>query len=435
MKWLVLTIGGTSKIAVDSIKAEPRPDRAYFMCSAETESVGKGSALLVQGKGNVCKSRRDGPVDLPSIPVQAGLSPEQWALSRYDLNADDLEDCYLKSVEAFTQIRQEDPRADIYADYTGGTKSMVVGLAMAALDDGRVKLVLVAGSRGNLELSGDDDIAIVVSVARIVHHRAVLRARAFTAKYDYGAAAIVFEKLAQETHRASMVVHLHSLCLAFDAWDRFDHQRAFTFLDTADKKGEYGRFRAALKPIVTALSRTEADGTQLPVWKTHAGYLLAADILANGKRRAARQQYDDAIARDYRACELVAQTELWTAHEVDAGNVRMDQVPEGSVAWRDTLKNEPALGFLHSWELLAVLNHDLGQLWLKWQGPVRHAMERRNYSLLAHGTRLVTQSDYDDDMSQGMGGFATAALDALAEQKRFDRHLMTPDFPTDFPGE
>jgi len=127
----------------------------------------------------------------------------------------------------------------------------------------------------------------------------------------------------------------------------------------------------------------------------------------------------------------VAQTGLSTMFHIDAGRVSVDQVP-ASIPWRETLAVEPALGFLHSWELIAALDPALEKLWSDWSNPVRHAMERRNYSLLAHGTRPVSKSDYEDDIDTGMGGFAEAALGLLSKQRKFKAILRAPDFPTDF---
>ncbi|MGB9666583.1 MAG: TIGR02710 family CRISPR-associated CARF protein [Candidatus Cryosericum sp.] len=433
MKWLVLTVGGSPVPNVQSIEAH-KPDRVVFLCSGATESTRQASAVMVQGKGNVCRSSTtppNAPADLPSIPVQAKLEPRKWKLSVFNIDADNLDDCYSKSFDAIAQIRKADPKAEILADYTGGTKSMSAGLTAAALDDGHVRLVLVTGSRKGLE-KVQMGITVTAPIGEIVQRRAFNRARAYLAMRDYAAAALELSHVEQASEKTAALVHRYTVCQAFDAWDRFEHATAFDLLDAGDTQGVYGSYKATLKSIVTALRLTEEDHiTPLPVWKTNAGYLLASDILANGQRRAGRGQFDDAIGRNYRACELVAQTGLWTMFKVDAGRVSPDQVPK-SVGWRDSLAVEPALGFLHSWELLAALEPSMGKLWSEWEGPVRHAMERRNYSLLAHGTRPVSKTDYDEDMRTGMGGFAEAALGLLAKKRKFNAGLRALDFPTDF---
>ena len=431
MKWLVLTVGGSPVPNVQSIEAH-KPNRVVFLCSGPTESTKQGSGVMVQGQGNVCKS---GPKikepDLPSIPVQAGLQPKQWKLSVFDIDADNLDDCYNKSRDAIVHIRKVDPKADILADYTGGTKSMSAGLVSAALDDGHVRLVLVSGSRPNLDKVAVG-ITVTAPVAEIVQRRAFSWARIFLSMRDYAAAALELSHIEEATENQAALFHGYSVCKAFDAWDRFEHQSAFDLLEAADTKGSYSQYRATLRPIVKALALKEDDHTTpLPVWKTKAGYLLASDILDNGKRRALRGQYDDAIGRNYRACELIAQTGLWMMFQVDAGNVSLDQVPD-SIAWRETLTSEPALGFLHSWELLAARDNAMGQLWSQWSGLVQQAMRRRNYSLLAHGTDPVSKSDYEEDMATGMGGFAETALILLAKQRTFNAKLRAPEFPTDF---
>lgn len=432
MKWLVLTVGNTPAIAVASI-AEYAPDRVCFVCSGDT-ATGPGSYPMVTGKGMVCSSKYKCPPDLPAIPVQAGLTDEQWALSRFDVNPDDLGDCYVKCVEDFAAIRGSDPQAEIFADYTGGTKSMVAALAMAAIDDGKVKLILVTGARKTLDgVTDGTHAAACASVLSIVRCRYTKRAMMLVASYDYGAAAKVLEELGHETYD-NEIGHLHALCRAFDAWDRFDHRKALGILEAADRTGEFGQLHAALSIITKAIDRVEDDGhTPLPLWKTDKGFLLAADILRNAERRADNLQWDDAVARHYRACELVAQTALWTQYHIDAGRTRPDQVPE-SISWRSGMESESALGLRNSWELLAALDTGMGELWTEWRENLLGAMQYRNHSLLAHGTQPVDKTQYRHDVEHGMAGFTWTVLHVLANQRAFDERFMTGEFPRQFVG-
>jgi predicted ATPase len=49
---------------------------------------------------------------------------------------DDLTECYNRAAEAIREIQQSEPNSKIYADYTGGTKTMSLGLALASLELG-----------------------------------------------------------------------------------------------------------------------------------------------------------------------------------------------------------------------------------------------------------------------------------------------------------
>jgi CRISPR-associated protein (TIGR02710 family) len=430
MKWLVLTVGSTAATAVTSI-ARYAPDRVYFVCSGDS-AAGPGSHSMVTGKGMVCSSKHGVPPDLPAIPVQAHLTDDQWAFSRYDVEPDDLCDCYRKCVDAFSAIRQSDPQAEVFADYTGGTKSMVVGLAAASIDDGEVELILVTGARKTLDgVTDKTQAASTASVVCIVRRRYIDRAMMLVHSYDYGAAVEVLGELGQKTHDAE-ISHLYALCCGFDAWDRFDHENALRIIDAADRTGEFGGLRGSLGVIVKAIQRREDDGhTALPLWKTETGFLLAADILRNAERRADDCRWDDAVARHYRACELVAQTALWTMYQIDAGRTRPDQVPE-SLSWRSAMEPEFALGLRNSWELLAALDAPLGKLWAEWRENLLNAMQYRNYSLLAHGTQPVAKSDYEKDVEHGLAGFTRSALGNLAARKVYPDRLMTGEFPRQF---
>ena len=70
--------------------------------------------------------------------------------------------------ELFERVRGENRGCRIIADYTGGTKTMTTGLAMAAIDDGNVRLHLTISDRspGQTALSGYSS-PVAVSTAAI----------------------------------------------------------------------------------------------------------------------------------------------------------------------------------------------------------------------------------------------------------------------------
>jgi len=104
MKWLVPTVGGSREPILRAIKDE-KPDRVAFICS-------EGSRSLILGDGT-----RN-----PTVPMEAGLSEEQYALSIYEAEPDDLSQCYEKITELFRKTRAEDPNAAIACGSPRGTK-------------------------------------------------------------------------------------------------------------------------------------------------------------------------------------------------------------------------------------------------------------------------------------------------------------------------
>ena len=147
-KVLIVTVGGSYKPIVTAIETL-QPERVVFICS----DGDRGSKPQVIGKGNPCEFRRGTEVieRLPNIPTQANLG-ERFQEDR-DLieiqEPDDLSECYIKASSTIQTIKRESPEAEIIADYTGGTKSMSVGLAMASLDY-KVQLYLTTANRTNI---------------------------------------------------------------------------------------------------------------------------------------------------------------------------------------------------------------------------------------------------------------------------------------------
>jgi hypothetical protein len=148
-KFLFITVGGSHQPIITSIKTQ-KPDRIIFICSDGT----KGSKSQVIGEGKPCEVRKGTEVieSLPNIPKQLGLG-DSFQVDR-DLvliqEPDSLSECYNKISQKIAEIKDIDPTCQITADYTGGTKTMSCGLAIASLD-AEVPLFLTTNtSRQNL---------------------------------------------------------------------------------------------------------------------------------------------------------------------------------------------------------------------------------------------------------------------------------------------
>jgi CRISPR-associated protein (TIGR02710 family) len=193
-------------------------------------------------------------------------------------------------------------------------------------------------------------------------------------------------------------------CLqAFDAWNRFDYQYALElFRAVGGEKNE--KFLKVLGCLASS---------DRPAWESRSGYLLARDLLSNAARQAAQCRYEDAAARHYRAVELVAQTQLFMRHKITTASVMYDQIPS-DIFWKPEIDNGPLeIGLFRAWELAAALDSKVGDLFNEWRARLKEAIKIRNMSLCAHGTAVITRSDYDNDSSNGMRAFASAAIKLL----------------------
>lgn len=405
-KVLIVTVGGSHQPIVTAIKTL-NPERVVFICS----DGDRGSKPQVIGKGNPCEVRRGTEVleRLPNIPIQVNLG-ERFQENR-DLveiqEPDDLSECYIKASAKIQTIKRESPEAEIIADYTGGTKSMSVGLAMASLDylDCKVQLYLTTANRTNIIKVERGEMTGLASVSPLIAERTIEQfLPLFLQQYNYSAAVAELKQLHVDMQLPAdskkKIQSLYYCCSGFEAWDRFQHQEALDLLQLEKKRPEIKDFFIYLKRVIN--SRSKIDPTfQIPKDQEIPchGYEIVQDLLLNAQRRATQERYDDAVGRLYRALELLAQIRLLQNYEIKTGNVELEKLPESLRTEyeqkRSTFNNKIQLALRNSYILLSKLDRDpLGQLYEKNSKRIFTALEKRNNSLFAHGFQPITSNDY-----------------------------------------
>ncbi len=383
MRILALTVGGSCAPLVTAIRSY-QPDRTYFFATGGP----RGSRVTVDGSGTPC--RQPSGEGEPSIVAQTGLAQDQYEVIELE-DPDDLPKLYEVCIRKLRDLRQQYPDAQCIADYTGGSKSMGVALALAALECGW-ELSLVRGQRPDLvKVANGTEMAGLVNAAEVRARQRLEEARRLFNAYAYASArqilegSLLWSPVSRELE--GVIRTWTTFCRGFDAWDRFDHQQAYRILQTVQSQVvPQWRF---LKRLV---------GQDRP-----SGYEPVLDLVRNAERRAARGRYDDAVARLYRAIELLAQARLRIAHGIDTGNVRPESLPEPlrpryeerqklqvALGWEQTLK----LGLWEAYHLLAELDDPLGKIFKARENHLRDALSRRNESILAHGTSPIREEEY-----------------------------------------
>jgi len=379
MTIVVLTVGGSHQPILATLLAL-KPDRVAFLCSADIPTL-KGSWTQVAGEGKVIRSKPDlAPPDLPNIVTLAGLAPDRYEIVRIE-DFDHLEACYREASAVLERLHQQWPEARVFADYTGGTKSMAAGLAIAAVDDEGCEVYLVTGIRADLDRVRDRmEFAQPVAVWDIRARRRLKEVAERVSRFDYAGAASLLEAIGltplSRELRETVAAHL-AICRGLDAWDRFAHAEARELL---------APFRRHLVAECVALDELCRREPRDP-------YVRVEDLLFNAERRAEQRRYDDAVARAYRALELIAQTRLRAQHGIDTADVDPARVPfdgrAGLEQYRDS-RGKIRLALVQGWELLGVLSDEpLGAWFHSRKAEVLGLLESRNRSILAHGTEPI----------------------------------------------
>ncbi len=399
---LALTVGGSCAPLVTAVRGYA-PDFVCFFAS----SGPRGSRTLVDGAGAVCNGA-------PSIVAQTGLAPERYKIVELN-DPDDLPECYGKIREELAHLSTDREGWHCIADYTGGTKTMSVALALAALEAGW-ELSLVTGTRPDLvKVLNGSEMAALINVWEVRARQELNRARDLFNAYAYASAGALLEGLARTGPLSNAlqreVRQWVALCRAFDAWDRFDHARARQLLEPYQS-----RFVPQWRFLKTLIGLEQATG-----------YESVLDLVRNAERRAARGRYDDAVARLYRALEMLAQVRLGQREPpLNTSDLDVNALPgrlrRRYEAWRDARDGKIKIGLRQAYDLLADLDDPLGRAWRAHEKRVLNALKKRNASILAHGSTPLAEGDYQE-MAQVVGAFMEAGLAALGVK------VVAPQFP------
>jgi CRISPR-associated protein (TIGR02710 family) len=370
---LLCTVGGSHQPIVSAIN-ELRPDFVVFICTGKDPATGRaGSVSQIEGKGNCIKANKDDDKPtLPSIPNQTGLLPEQYQVVL--TLADDLDRIYLDCSRAIEDISQRFPDASIYADYTGGTKSMTAGLAMAALEHPDVHLQLVTGSRADLiKVQDGSQFAAPANSEQIRFQRLIAPYKQAWTRYAYGEAEAGLKQLKPPANPGlrGQYTRFRELSRAFAEWDNFNHRTAFDILQNYASK--------ELSPYLT-IARTFND-----VNSDRRDAARLFDLYLNAERRAAQGRYDDAVARVYRLIEWTAQWLLKTRIGLDTGNIAPEQIPPG-LTLAQNRDGQWQAGLYAAWQLIKLKTDGAAARFIAEQeDSLLNHLKIRNSSILAHG--------------------------------------------------
>ncbi len=316
-------------------------------------------------------------------------------------------------------------REEILVDLTAGTKLMSVGLAKAAyiLNLGTLYIESKYTDQNQVEPGSQRLIAPPDPYEVFGDLEAAEAANAFNA-HDYVRAEQIYADLARRAPLpdAQTYAAWRELAAAYAQWDAFDLQARATLQRLLDQP--LPSALEAIRPRLAAqrralewLAQTTYDLNQptnmlATLANLDAILPLLGSLHANAMRRVAQQRYDMAALLRYRCLELMSQHRLatygvWTEKpDIDALkqrfpvlNDRYQQIetalgfrPRGLQPNRDG--NYSSITLLNGYMLLAALADPL----LQQVRPVDIQKRSfvRNKSILAHGFRQITRSEYED---------------------------------------
>lgn len=288
----------------------------------------------------------------------------------------------------------------VVVDFTSGTKAMSAAAVLLAVARGASTLSYVTGPRDETGRVQRSEGTKTISPHLITAHRQLRVAVEHFHAGSYAAARDIagdYLRIAALPHDGLREVarSLHFTSAAYEAWDRFDYATAgkhlresarywpsWTWVETSE---QLAANQELIRQAQLCTRGAEALGTP-----------LCADLLANCRRCFRREAWDDAVARLYRACEMVAQLKLWRDHQVKTGDLDPSKLsPHVCAGYADRRNAAPGgklkLGLGESYELLEKLDDPVGREYVARgggftkKGELQSLLQVRNESLLAHG--------------------------------------------------
>lgn len=369
MRHLIINVGlGTSGGAESladalllSIK-DCNPDVVHFVI---TEKSGQSVFPIVK---ELMKERRV-KAEVKELRLKAG--------SEYDCR-----EVFSEIKNYIENLKQEDREAEILVDFTAGTKPMSVGLVLSGCVVGAERFSYVqTKSEDGSPVRGEEEVN---SFYEISEYRFEELKRLFVFSfdhYDFSSALEVLDRIKKVSNLSEIQKFVETwrrIASLYLRWDLFDHP-----------SGE------EVKGIPGVPDRNKAFLGKLgnPNFPLRDLYFLA-DLLNNAQRRIKQKKFDDAVARLYRAVELVAQIKL-RSWGIETSDVDVERLPEGLKDKYASLRNERGkiqLPLYRSYELLAHLGEELGRNFFE-DHELRNLLERRNNSILAHGFEPVSEEN------------------------------------------
>lgn len=403
MKVLLLSVGGSDAPVVIAAQRH-QPDLVIFFCT-ESSGSATGSRKTVDGEGLVCvdnscsacghKRRKD----RKSIAKQLGLKENQYKIEI--VPPDNIFEIYQAADAVIAKYISEGHQ--VIADYTGGTKSMSVGLAAAAMDHNECILSLVKGPRLDLLRVRDGMEQVSKLSSNLIYLRRQKKlSQNLLNSWNYHAAAEVIAETRKECgnimgkEQEEEFERALLLCRGFAAWDKFNYEKAASLVKIYEKNAAITPYSITVKKIKKTLDWYE--NWQPDSSKNPPDFSLVYDLLLNAERRATQGDFDDAIARIYRAVEMYAQFCLRTGEpRLTSDDLDVTKLPANCRA-EFTSKHKSGgklqIGLKDTYEVLSYLKHPVGQVWTKWRSEILNILQERNFSFLAHGMRPLQEENY-----------------------------------------
>jgi len=284
-------------------------------------------------------------------------------------------------------------KENIVVDYTSGTKAMSAAIVAVAIAKGLENFSYVSGER--------DESGRVISgterpnsfpVKRIVTENYLRLFIVFFNNNQFDLALNILAQLKEVHPDFNEKISLYkSLANSFSFWEKFNFIESFNVLDSIDLelRRKYG-FKSKIESLKVMLHKLKDEKPNIE---------KVNELVRNAERRAKEGKYDDAVARLYRAIEMIGQVEFFREFGLETKSAAPKDFPKelkDYLITKHRCKDDEQLrfGLRETYSLLEKKGNSLGKKYFENEKNFEHHLEKRNHSILAHGNNPLNEKSF-----------------------------------------
>ncbi len=233
-------------------------------------------------------------------------------------------------------ITEKEDAFEVIANYTGGTKSMSIALALLAIYQEGWDLQLNTATRTNIIKIDRGDYPIPINKINLNYKMERRNFNELMKKFYYDEILDRVEKFLKDRtlleENRKEIFRIRQILKVLTLWDKFEHNMALEELEgLLDGLPRGNLIKQTLNSYCIWLKKIVGH------IKSH-GYDKVIDLLLNAKRRVTQEKYDDAVARYYRAVEMMDQVRLNLKFGINCSDIKCEKISELPQKSKDYLK-------------------------------------------------------------------------------------------------
>lgn len=392
---LIISVGGTEAPIIKSIELHQPEFVCFYASEGSVEKIGS----IKNGLSDSTKSRFKNRTVIVNNP-------------------EDLAKCYELALQCGKIVEEAGFKKEVViADFTGGTKPMSAALVLATVSRG-YQFSYVGGTERTKEglgtvVPGTERVHASTNPWDILALRDREKLEWCFNSYDFEVALEIIRDIKSRAGLSSalkvLFQALDPLVEAYLSWDRFAHNKKILELlkTSLDQLRIYDNLsNHSLKSFIESIEANQRFFEQF--MSASMGFKAdkicefhVYDLIANACRRAEETKYDDAIARLYRALEMLAQAKLQARKPpIETSRVESSSVPETIRAefirkYGDADQSTLKLPLRASFQLLRELSDPVADIYFENESDIKNILSARNSSILAHGIVVQSRANFD----------------------------------------